>query len=171
MTLHLAYVALGSNLHNPPYQVSNALKALAILPYTQLRTHSSLYRTAPWGPQNQPAYINAVALLQTHLAVQVLLNHLQTIERNHGRVRTVRWGPRTLDLDLLLYDNRQLKSPILTLPHPGLYQRAFVLYPLYECAPTLVLPTGQPLSELIQSYSAAGLQQLKTKNTYKSLKN
>ncbi len=145
-----AYIGLGSNLDNPIHQIKQALLALDALPNTQLRAQSALYRSKPLGPQNQPDYINAVAVLNTTLSPLALLDMMQTIENQQGRIRGAqRWGPRTLDLDMLLYDNKQLQNPRLTLPHPGLYERAFVLYPLYECAPDLVLPDGQPLSSLI----------------------
>ncbi len=146
----IVYVGLGSNLDNPVYQVEQALRTLDTLPATDLKTHSTLYRSTPLGQQNQPDYINAVAVLQTELPPLALLDELQVIENKQGRVRNAqRWGPRTLDLDMLLYDQKQLQSPRLTLPHPGLYERAFVLYPLYECAPDLVLPNGQRVCDLI----------------------
>lgn len=164
MTIHTVYIALGSNLCNPIQQVDNALRSLKTLPKTRLETHSSLYRTAPLGPQNQPDYINAVAVLNTQLTPNVLLSRLQQIERKQGRIRTAqRWGPRTLDLDILLYDNVQSKNSRLTLPHPGLQDRAFVLYPLFECAPALVLPDGKKLSELIIHSSTRGLQKLEVR--------
>mgnify|MGYP003702116605 FL=1 len=151
ITHSIVYVGLGSNLNNPVHQVKQALRALDTISTTHLSTHSALYRSQPLGPQNQPDYINAVAVLTTQLSPLTLLYQLQTIENKQGRVRGVeRWGPRTLDLDMLLYDNRLLQNPQLTLPHPGLYERAFVLYPLYECAPDLVLPDGQRVYDLMQ---------------------
>jgi 2-amino-4-hydroxy-6-hydroxymethyldihydropteridine diphosphokinase len=147
----LAYIGLGSNLVDPVRQVRSAFEALAHLPETQKITQSSLYRNSPLGPP-QPDYINAVAALRTRLSPHALLQGLQTIEQQQGRIRgPQRWGPRTLDLDLLLYDDYHLQDPVLTLPHPGLYERPFVLYPLYECAPHLVLPNGQRLQTFIQS--------------------
>ena len=152
------YVGLGSNLDNPIHQVKQALLALDAIPATHLRAHSALYRSKPLGPQNQPDYINAVAVLATQLPPLTLLSELQAIENKQGRVRaTERWGPRTLDLDMLLYDNKQLQGPRLTLPHPGLHERAFVLYPLCEIAPDLVLPDGQRANDLRQRCSALGL--------------
>jgi 2-amino-4-hydroxy-6-hydroxymethyldihydropteridine diphosphokinase len=151
-TGNIVYVGLGSNLDNSVHQVEQALRTLETLPATELKTHSTLYRSTPLGQQNQPDYINAVAVLHTELSPLALLDELQVIENQQGRVRKVRWGPRTLDLDMLLYDQKQLQSPRLTLPHPGLYERAFVLYPLYECAPDLVLPNGQWIYDLIRSF-------------------
>ncbi len=157
-THNTVYIGLGSNLANPIWQIQQALLLLDTIPTTRLVTHSSQYRSTPLGPQNQPDYINAVAKLITELPPLVLLSQLQTIETKQGRIRnTQRWGPRTLDLDILLYANKQLQTPRLNLPHPGLYNRAFVLHPLYECAPDLVLPNGQHISALIQHCSVKGL--------------
>ena len=155
-------IGLGSNLQHPAEQVRQALVSLSHLPTTQLWKYSSLYRSAPLGPPGQPDYINAVAVLHTELLPLTLLEHLQAIERHQGRVRTgERWGPRTLDLDMLLYDNRQMQDSVLTLPHPRLYERAFVLYPLYECLPTLILPDGQELHNLVQRFTPVGLSLVK----------
>jgi len=143
-------VGLGSNLDNPIKQVKTALQALKLLPNTHLKTQSTLYRSKPLGSQNQPDYINAVAMLVTELSPLNLLDNLQAIENKQGRLRGAeRWGPRTLDLDMLLYDNLQLQEARLILPHPGLYERAFVLYPLYECTPDLILPNGLALQVII----------------------
>ncbi len=143
-------MGLGSNLDNPIKQVTKALEELKLLPNTHLKTHSALYRTKPLGSQNQPNYINAVAMLVTKLSPLILLDHLQAIENKQGRVRGAeRWGPRTLDLDMLLYDNLELQDDRLILPHPGLYERDFVLYPLYECSPDLILPNGLEIEVII----------------------
>lgn len=158
---HDVYIGLGSNLKQPCHQIQRALKALATLPQTQLLTHSPYYQSAPLGFTEQPDYINAVVQLSTTLTPLTLLEWLQYIEIEQGRVRTVqRWGPRTLDLDLLLYGHQVLKTSRLTLPHPGLYQRAFVLYPLYDCAPELILPNGQTVSEIIQQVVADDLKRI-----------
>lgn len=157
----LAHIGLGSNLADPVQQVLSAFEALTHLPETQQVAQSSLYRNPPLGPQVQPDYINAVAALRTWLSPHALLQCLQTIEQQQGRIRgPQRWGPRTLDLDLLLYGDHHRQDPILTLPHPGLYERPFVLYPLYECAPHLVLPNGQRLQTFIQSISPIGLHMI-----------
>jgi len=157
---NVVYIGLGSNLANPIKQIKQALLLLDTLPITHIITHSSLYRSTPLGPQNQPDYINAVAKLNTELSPFNLLSELQAIETKQGRVRRQHWGPRTLDLDILLYANEQLQTPWLNLPHSGLSKRAFVLYPLQECAPNLVLPHGQHISELIQHCSAKGLEKI-----------
>jgi 2-amino-4-hydroxy-6-hydroxymethyldihydropteridine diphosphokinase len=161
-TFCTAFVGLGSNLADPQRQVQQALIALAKLPQTQLFCHSSLYRNPPLGTVRQPDYINAVAMLSTELAPVPLLRQLHKIERQQGRDRgtEVRWGPRTLDLDLLLHGETQCHTAELTLPHPGLPERAFVLYPLYECVPDLILPDGQALRVLVQHCSAEALQRL-----------
>lgn len=146
-------MGLGSNLDNPIEQVKQALQSLKLLPNTHLKTQSALYRSRPLGQQNQPDYINAVAMLVTKLSPLVLLDNLQAIENQQGRVRGAeRWGPRTLDLDMLLYDNLELQEARLILPHPGLYERAFVLYPLYDCYPDLILPNGETVSALMQCF-------------------
>ncbi len=136
-----AYIGLGSNLEQPRQHVQQALQAFAQFADCQLLCASRLYRSAPvGGPIGQPDYINAVAALSTQLAPEVLLDALQQLEQQHGRVRHERWGPRTLDLDLLLYDDWIFTSARLTVPHPRLHVRAFVLQPLYEIAPELQIP-------------------------------
>lgn len=145
-----AYIGLGSNLQEPIRQLRVALGAIARLPSSQLVRVSSAYRSPAVGPGEQPDYLNAVLRLDTALQPAELLRALQAIEHSRGRVRTVRWGPRSLDLDILLYGDRQIATPALTIPHPGLQSRNFVLYPLAEiCGPNLVLPDGKELGTLI----------------------
>lgn len=128
-----AWVGLGSNLDDPASQLQRALRALAKLPGARLLRHSRLYRSAPWGIADQPAFVNAIAELQTSLEPRALLDALLAIERAHGRRRDgMRWGPRTLDLDLLTYADHQSSEPDLTLPHPHIADRAFVLVPWSE---------------------------------------
>lgn len=136
----LAFVALGANLADPVVQVRAALEALTQLPDSRLLRASSLYRTAPVGIHGQPDFINAVAALETSLAPQALLAALFAIEAKFGRRRDYRHAPRTLDLDLLLYDTLRIDTPALVLPHPRMHQRAFVLAPLAELQPALELP-------------------------------
>lgn len=139
----VAYIGLGSNLGDPRAQVGRAIEALARLPGCTLGRRSSLYCTTPVGPMPQPEYVNAVVSITTGLAPLGLLAALQGIEHDHGRVRDgTRWGPRTLDLDLLLYGDWQLRLPDLVLPHPELANRAFVLVPLAEIAPTTLQVPG-----------------------------
>lgn len=135
-----AYVALGSNLGDAPAQVRAAFDALGGLPRTRLEARSRLYRTQPMGPVQQSPFINAVAGLLTQLSAGELFAELLAIEQAAGRVRAERWGPRTLDLDLLVYGDERLESEALTVPHPGIAERGFVLAPLHDVAPTLAVP-------------------------------
>ncbi|MEJ2687594.1 MAG: 2-amino-4-hydroxy-6-hydroxymethyldihydropteridine diphosphokinase [Gammaproteobacteria bacterium] len=155
-----AYVGLGSNLQAPAEQVRAGLNELGALPDTRLGPVSALYRSPPMGPPDQPDYINAVAALDTTLAPLNLLEHLQAIEAAHGRVRGRHWGPRTLDLDLLLYGDLELREDRLTVPHPGMHERAFVLYPLAEIAPQLRIPGRGALQDLLQTCPRAGLEKV-----------
>ena len=144
-----AYVGLGANLDDPVRQVRRAFEELATLPATHVMARSPLYKSAPLGPQDQPDYINAVAVLETTLEPLELLTGLRSIEAQHGRQRdATRWGPRTLDLDLLIYGSLQMDTQELTLPHPGLPERAFVLYPLDDVAPALLIPGRGSVREL-----------------------
>lgn len=145
----ICYIGLGSNLEDPHRQVSDALLELREIPNTELLSHSLLYRSDPVGPPGQPDYINAVAKLDTRLEPEALLDALQAIEQAHQRVRIEHWGPRTLDLDLLLYGNDQLDTARLKVPHPFMTERSFVLYPLAEIEPNLVLPKGDQLSDIL----------------------
>jgi 2-amino-4-hydroxy-6-hydroxymethyldihydropteridine diphosphokinase len=136
-----AYVGIGSNLGEPVSQVRVACDALDALPDTRLIGCSSLYRSAPYGGVEQPDFVNLVAALLTRLPPQVLLSRLQALEALAGRQRDgLRWGPRELDLDLLVYSGETVAEPGLTLPHPGIAARNFVLLPLSELAPDLVIP-------------------------------
>ena len=133
-----AYIGIGSNLNQPRQQVLDAIAALKILPRSRFVKASSLYETKPVGPQNQPDFMNAVAAIDTSLSAQALLSHLLAIEKKQGRVRSgERFGPRTLDLDLLLYGNEKINTKELTVPHPRMFEREFVLQPLAEIAPEL----------------------------------
>lgn len=141
-----AYIGLGSNLADPASQVRDAFRALAQLPGSHLAGQSPLYRSAPVGPQDQPDFINAVAALDTTLPPLALLDALQALEQAAGRERLRHWGERTLDLDLLLYGSQQISTPRLTVPHPHMLERAFVLVPLAALAPDVRLPGGQPIT-------------------------
>ncbi|GLR64061.1 2-amino-4-hydroxy-6-hydroxymethyldihydropteridine diphosphokinase [Marinospirillum insulare] len=145
-----AWIGLGSNLENPSKQVSDAFLELAKLPKTQLLKASKLWKSKPLGPQDQPDFINAVAEISTELEPLALLHSLQAIEALHQRKREQHWGPRTLDLDILLYDEQVLNSEKLTLPHPGIAERAFVLCPLAELNENLYLPNLGSVKQLIQ---------------------
>lgn len=156
----LAYVALGSNLGNPRRQLLDAMDALANLPDTRLLQRSSLYRTPPWGVLQQPPFINAAVELDTGLSPHVLLDALLAIEQQAGRVRAERNGPRTLDLDLLHVDGVQLDDTRLTLPHPRMAERAFVLLPLRDIAPGLPLPGQGTVAEQLARLDLAGCERL-----------
>ncbi|MGA7965003.1 MAG: 2-amino-4-hydroxy-6-hydroxymethyldihydropteridine diphosphokinase [Gammaproteobacteria bacterium] len=151
-----AWIGLGSNQDEPARQVRQALAEMKALPDTEVVRYSRLYRTPPWGPvTGQPDYANAVAEVDTELAPKALLAALQAMETAHGRVRRERWGPRTLDLDLLLYDDLTMDTTELTLPHPRLAERAFVLVPLAELAPGLGVPGAALVSELLERVDTA----------------
>jgi 2-amino-4-hydroxy-6-hydroxymethyldihydropteridine diphosphokinase len=154
----LCYLGLGANLHQPLQQLQQAVVALAALEDCQLQSVSSLYGSKPMGPQDQPDYVNAVVALLTTLTTEQLLDQLQTIELEQGRQRKdERWGPRTLDLDILLFGNHTINTTRLTVPHYGMKVREFVLYPLAELAPELQLPDATPLAQLLTTVPQNGL--------------
>lgn len=153
-----AAIALGSNLGDSLVIVESAIEAIARVPGVQLIERSHLYKTAPVGPP-QPDYINACVLVYTLLSPDTLLSVLLEIERQFGRVRRERWGPRLLDLDLLLYGNRIVNTPTLQLPHPRMRDRAFVLWPLAEIAPDWVEPvTLKTMKDLRDQIDGSGIQ-------------
>lgn len=147
----IAYIALGSNLASPLEQVNAALKAIADIPDSRIVAVSSFYRTPPLGPQDQPDYLNAAVALDTTLAPEELLNHTQRIELQQGRERKAeRWGPRTLDIDIMLFGDEVINTERLTAPHYDMKNRGFMLWPLFEIAPELIFPDDKCLlSELI----------------------
>ena len=150
------YIGLGSNLADPRAQVERALQTLAALPRTTLARRSRLYRSAPWGRADQPEFVNAVAALRTELSPRELLDALLAIERAAGRARdATRWGPRVLDLDILLFGDRVIDEPGLHVPHPHLHERAFVLLPLAEIAADMIVPGRGRVDELAQRIDAA----------------
>lgn len=155
-----AYVGVGSNMGDPKARVRDAFAALAGLPRTRLIARSRLYRTRPFGPVPQGDFINAVAGLLTQLDAVALLEGLRGIERDAGRVRNERWGPRTLDLDLLVFGSRQLQTPELTVPHPGIAERGFVLAPLHDVAPTLDVPGAGRVEVLLRRLADDGIAEV-----------
>jgi len=155
------YIGLGSNLEQPETQIKSARKEIAALPQVAECAFSSLYQSAPMGPQDQPDYVNAVMKITTDLSPVALLHALQGIENTHGRVRARRWGERTLDLDILLYGDQHIVQPDLIIPHIGIAERAFVLYPLEEIAgPDLVIPGQGALAQLLTACPLNGLYRL-----------
>lgn len=146
----LAYIGLGSNLDHPEQQIAQALNGLRALRGCRLLRQSSLYRSAPWGLVEQPSFVNAVAEIETALAPVELLDGLLALERAQGRDRSgVRWGPRRIDLDLLLHGSHLSSDPQLELPHPRIAERSFVLVPLAELAPHLFIPGQGAIAELL----------------------
>jgi 2-amino-4-hydroxy-6-hydroxymethyldihydropteridine diphosphokinase len=154
----IAFIALGSNLQDPIQQIKRAFNAIAQLPETTLLKQSSLYKTAPVGYDNQPDFINAVAQVKTALAPEALMRHLLAIETQFGRERPFPNAPRILDLDLLLYDALCMQSDLLTLPHPRMQSRGFVILPLAEIAADLVLPSGESVVELAKNFPQQDIQ-------------
>ena len=151
----LGYIAIGSNLASPLEQVNAAIRALADIPDSRVVSVSSLYRTPPLGPQDQPDYLNAAVALETSLAPEALLDHNQRIELQQGRVRKAeRWGPRTLDLDIMLFGDAIINSERLTVPHYDMKNRGFMLWPLFEIAPQLHFPDGLALRAALENLGA-----------------
>jgi 2-amino-4-hydroxy-6-hydroxymethyldihydropteridine diphosphokinase len=155
-----AYVAIGSNLDDPAAQVSSAIERLTHIPRTRRVLVSSRYRTAPFGITDQPEFVNAVAGLLTQLDAPGLLEELRAIETAMGRARRERWGPRIIDLDLLVFGRELREDAVLTLPHPGIVERNFVLYPLAEIAPDLEVPGLGRVTELKDRVGSAGIRLL-----------
>ncbi|MFL0796153.1 MAG: 2-amino-4-hydroxy-6-hydroxymethyldihydropteridine diphosphokinase [Cellvibrionaceae bacterium] len=164
------YLGLGSNLsgdqENPAQQLDSAISSLEQHSAIEIVAISPYYQSEPVGPAGQPDYINGVCAIHTALKPEALLNTTQAIENRQGRIRNTHWGPRTLDIDILLYGNDTISSPRLTVPHPHMPQRNFVLYPLRDIAPGLRFPCGQSISALIetleQSQKTGYLSQLST---------
>lgn len=151
----LAYIAIGSNLASPLEQVNAAVQALGEIPQSKIVAVSSFYRTPPLGPQDQPDYLNAAVVLETALDAETLLDNTQRIELQQGRVRKAeRWGPRTLDLDIMLFGHETINTERLTVPHYDMKNRGFMLWPLYEVAPDLIFPDGTSLKSILDNLNA-----------------
>ena len=161
----MTHIGIGSNLGDRIEHINLALTELDGLAGTRVLQRSSLYETEPVGESRQPEFLNAVALLKTALTPLVLLSHLQTIECHHGRVRRRKWGPRTLDLDVLLWGSKSIKHPRLQVPHPFLHLRAFVLIPLAEMDAQLQIPGHGNVTRLL-----ARLGQTSTRNSTGSVR-
>lgn len=168
MTEEQVFLGLGANLGDPVSMLSRALEALDALDGVAVTAASSFYRTSPIGVTDQPDFINLAAEGQTHLAPDEFMSAILKVERKLGRIRTERWGPRTIDIDLLLYGAREIDSPILRIPHPRMLQRRFVLVPLLEIAPELRMPgTLIPLRDhLSQSENQGNIQRLHEVNRF-----
>lgn len=158
------FIGLGSNLSQPVQQLSEAVIAMASIPSVLVEQVSSCYASRPMGPSEQPDYVNAVAELKTSLPCRELLTQLQAIELQQGRVRKAeRWGARTLDLDILLYGNEVIDEPDLIVPHYGMKQREFVIYPLAEIVPELCLPCNTNIQDLLSTIPSNGIKRLPSK--------
>lgn len=156
----ITYIGLGSNLDQPLQQLRDAVIELTSLPGTRLMTLSSWYRSAPMGPQDQPDFINGIAELHTSLSPRELLEALQAIEQAHLRRKDQHWGPRTLDLDILLYGEQVIDETDLQIPHPGIHLRSFVLLPLAEIAEQLIFPDGTSLISYLENCPSDGIVRL-----------
>ncbi len=154
------FIGLGSNLAEPMAQIHSAIEAIDLLDDVSVVSKSSLYSSPPMGPQDQPDYINAVIEIDTTLFAHKLLDQLQEIEQQQGRVRQRHWGERTIDLDLLIYGGNTLEDERLNVPHPGIALRSFVLHPLAEIAPDLIIPTLGAIQELLKNCPLDGLQRI-----------
>jgi 2-amino-4-hydroxy-6-hydroxymethyldihydropteridine diphosphokinase len=155
-----AYVGVGGNAGDVEITLTEALWAVDALPQTSIRQQSAFYRTPAWGRTDQPDFLNAVVELQTRMPARVLLNALLEIEQRFGRVRSAadRWGPRAVDLDLLLYGEDVIAEPGLNVPHPHLHERAFVLVPLAEIAPQLAIPGHGDVKALLATVDVSGIE-------------
>ncbi|EXU75676.1 2-amino-4-hydroxy-6-hydroxymethyldihydropteridine diphosphokinase [Erwinia mallotivora] len=157
--MNRVWLALGSNLADPLHQVQAALDALAALPQTRLITASSFWRTPPYGPADQPDYLNAAVALDSELTPEALLDHTQRIELEQGRVRKEhRFGPRTLDLDIMLFGSLTLNTPRLIVPHYDMHNRAFMLVPLVEIAPDITFPDGTRAADILAGLDSSAIQ-------------
>jgi len=154
------YIGLGANLDQPEHQLEQAFGALSRLPQTQLIARSALYRSAPVGKIDQPDFVNAVAMLRTELSPHALLHALLDLEAKQGRVRSEPNAARTLDLDLLLYDDRVIHEPDLDIPHPRMHQRAFVLVPLVELNPAVMIPGQGQAAQLLSQVAGQDVTRL-----------
>ncbi len=159
----LAYIGIGCNLGECAASIASAIDTLSLHPRCADVRAASLYESDPMGPPDQPKYLNTVVSLETSLTAQELLALTQSIESDHGRVRTgERWGPRTLDLDILLFGNEVMNTDTLTIPHPGIAMRSFVLLPLAELQPNLTITNLGPIDQLLKSCEQFGIRKLQS---------
>ena len=157
MSMHIIHLALGTNLGNRTDNLHAAIESLP--PSVVVQQTSPIYETQPWGVTDQPAFLNMVLQGETHLFPQELLAYLKDLETKLGRTPTIRWGPRLIDMDILFYDDLVLRVPGLTIPHPHLHERSFVLVPLVDLAPDLVHPVlGSSIRALLATLDATGVK-------------
>lgn len=152
MIPEVAYIGLGSNLEDPVYQIKSAIDEISQIKDITLQCQSSLYQTKPLGPK-QPDFVNAVISILTSLRPIELLDTLLNIEASRGRKRQIKWGPRILDCDILLYGNQSIQMPALTVPHPEIRKRSFVLIPFFEIAPNFIFNDGKSLQTLVEQFN------------------
>ena len=156
-----AYIGIGSNLDNPELQVRKAIDELKLLPESEYLCNSSCYFSKPVGPPGQPDYVNAVVKIDTRLKAMVLLETLQSMETRQGRTRqSERWGPRIIDLDILLYGDEKINDENLVVPHPEMHKRDFVIIPLYEISPDLVIPEKGALKDLLGNFNINDIKKI-----------
>ena len=158
--MKIAYIGLGSNMHSPIKQIKSAIKLIEEIASTEITDVSSLYKSKPLGPQDQDDYINAVVKIETELMPYELLERMQEIEKQHGRIRGERWGPRVIDLDILMFGNKIMTDQKLTIPHPEIHNRSFVLVPLAEIDSDCEIPGKGPISDLLATIDKSNVVQL-----------
>lgn len=159
MNKHIVYLGLGSNLGDRNENLKDAIASLP--PQMDVKAKSPVYETPPWGYEDQPRFLNQVVKVQTYLDAEPLLKHIKRLEVALGRKASFRHGPRLIDIDILFYDELILNTPLLTLPHPHLHERGFVLLPLMDIAPDLVHPlTKKSVREMVVSCNLAGIKQV-----------
>ena len=146
----IVYLGLGSNMHNPPAQLEAAVAALGLLPATRVQHISPVYVSKAWGKTDQPDFLNMVVEIDTALAPASLLRAVKQIEADQGRTPGERWGPRPVDIDILLYDKQEINTPTLVIPHPRMWERAFVLCPLADLVPDLISSDGTLITDLLR---------------------
>jgi 2-amino-4-hydroxy-6-hydroxymethyldihydropteridine diphosphokinase len=156
----IAFLGLGSNLESPLKQLTNAIESIKAIPSTTLLQTSSFYKNSPVGPQDQPDFLNAVVSIDTELRPYKLLDYLQEIETRQGRTRDIRWGARTLDLDILLFGDEIINTKRLVIPHREMHKRGFVIQPLYEIAPDLEIPGQGLLKDLIRYINTSDMYKI-----------
>ena len=152
------YIGLGSNMESPKQHITTAIDALGEIQSTRVTNVSSIYKSKPVGPQDQDDYVNAVVELETELTAIALLDNLQAIENEHGRVRTERWGPRTLDLDILMFADDVIQNERLTVPHIEMTNRCFVLVPLAELKPDIQIPGKGSINDVLKNIDQDSLE-------------
>ena len=162
MNANIVYIGLGSNIEQPYLQIKNAIIALAELPAITVIRDSGYFKSKPMGPEDQPDYVNAVVEIETSMAAAELLKHCQLIEKQQGRIKSRHWGERTIDLDILLYAETQIKTEVLTVPHPGICQRDFVFMPLLKLNPEIKVPGTGLLSDIVKTVEQPAVEKYKT---------